>query len=206
MKLSPNQKLIVAIVLIAVVAAAALFLLIVPKITQMATLDDQIAQSADEIDSARSLLNQRQEVKARSPQIEAQLLALANMLPESPEMPGLIIELQDTVNTSGMEFIRLAPSEPEVMEGGYTALQSEMVVVGRWQDCVDLLQRLRRITRQIRIVSFEVAPAEEDESGTDVEVDTTEAPQEVEATIIIEVYTMAQSGEATGTPPPAPSQ
>ncbi len=203
MNLSPSQKLIIAIVLIAVVAAAALFLLIVPKFTQMATLDDQIAQAADEIDSARSLLSQRQEVKARSPQTEAQLLALANQLPESPEMPGLIIELQDTVNTSGMEFISIQPGEPEAIEGGYTAIASEMVVIGRWQDCVDLLQRLRRITRQIRILEFRVEVFEDDDP--DADATDTDKPTEVQATIVVEVYTMAQSSEASATVP-APSE
>lgn len=203
MKLSPNQKLIIAVVVIAVVAAAVLFLLIVPQITKMAKLDSDIETAADDIDSARSLLNQRQEVKARSPQTETQLLALANQLPESPEMPGLIIELQDTVNTSGMEFISMQPGEPEAREG-YTSIPSEMVVTGRWQDCVDLLQRLRRITRQIRILDFrvEVFEDEADEESTD----SADKPTEVEATITIEVYTMAQSAEASGTVPPAPSE
>lgn len=205
MKLSSSQKLIIAIVLVAVVAAAALFLLIVPKITKMAKLDSDIASAADDIDSARSLLNQRQEVKANSPQTEAQLLALANQLPENPEIPGLIIELQDTVNASGMEFVSIEPAEPELgATEGYTAISAEMIVVGRWQDCVDLLQRLRRITRQIRILEFTVEVYQDQDP--DPSVDGTDPPTQVQTSIIIEVYTMAASGDSSGTAPPAPSE
>lgn len=202
MNLSSGQKLIIAVVLIAVVAAAVFFALILPEYQKMASLDDDIAASEAEIDSARAQLEQRQAVKARSPQIEAELLALANELPENPEMPSLIIELQDTVNTSGMEFVSIQPREPEVRDGGYIAIPSEMVAVGTWQDCVDLLQRLRRITRQVRIVEF-TTEVYEDPNATEESADTT---TEVQVVILIEVYTMTDAADSSTAAPPAPSE
>ncbi len=196
MNLSSGQKLIVVIVLIVVVAAAAFFLLLLPKFSQMTTLDDQIAATESDIASAQSLLEQRQAQKSRSAQTEAQLLALSNELPENPEIPSLIVELQDTVNTSGMEFVSLEPAVPEVREEGYSAIVSTMFVRGSWQDMVDLLQRLRRITRQIRITEFEVIPSETDEDQPE--------PFQIEATVMIEIYTMSPDLVNAGVATPAP--
>lgn len=200
MNLSSGQKLIAAIVLIVLVGAAVFFLAVLPKFSQMSSLDQEIDASAIDIESAQTLLKQRQQLKAESASTEAQLLMLANMLPEHPEMPGLIIELQDTVNASGLEFVRVAPDEPVASEDGYTSVMSELVVRGKWQDVVDLLQRLRRITRQVRIFDFSVVVWDTDdtESATDETL--------VEATINIEVYLMPRTAEATGTVPPAPGQ
>ncbi len=200
MNLSSGQKLIAAIVLIVLVAAAVFFLLILPQFSRMSSLDQDISDAEIDIQAAQTLLKQRQQLKAESATTETQLLMLSNMLPEHPEMPGLIIELQDTVNASGLEFVRVAPSDPEPIDFGYTAVLSELVVRGKWQDVVDLLQRLRRITRQLRVVDFEVYQYIPDDANADNLNETL-----VEATINIEVYVMPRATDATGTVP-APSQ
>lgn len=201
MNLSSGQKLIAAIVSIVLVAAVVFFLLILPKFSQMSTLDQDISDAEIDIQSAQTLLKQRQQLKAESAATETQLLMLANMLPEHPEMPGLIIELQDTVNASGLEFVLVAPSDPEPLEEGYTAVLSELVVRGKWQDVVDLLQRLRRISRQLRVVDFQVERYVPEDEALDVSDETL-----VEAIINIEVYMMPRTTDTTGTVPPAPGQ
>ena len=213
MKLTPQQKLIAAGAGFALVVVIAAVVLIVPQLGRLSDLSAQLEQSEDDISSARLLLERRQAVKGRSAETEAQVLRLANEVPDSPELPALIMELQDVANQSGLEFSTLTPQEPFVgdyddSEDDETALYSSirvtMAVTGTWQDCVDLLQRLRRITRQLRINSFEVgradieAPDESDEATSTLQIN------QVDMTVVLDAYTMdAESIVGTSSAAPA---
>jgi Tfp pilus assembly protein PilO len=197
MKLSYRNKLILAGAVAALLAVLVLVLLVLPQFQTLRTSDDQIAEADAQISQAQSLLAQRQEVKARSVETEAKRMRLANQMPETPELPSLIIELQDTVNEAGLEFASLTPTEPSVTEAGYSEITMAMLVRGTWQDTVDLMQRLPKLTRQVRIVGFNTAVQqgreEDDDDGTNV----------VETGMTIRVYTMP-SEIVPSTAPPAP--
>ena len=197
MKLTTKNKLIILIVSVVVVALVLAGLFVYPQFGKIAELDRQIADAQSEIDSAKVLLEQRQAVKGRAAQTDAELLRLANELPESPEMASFIIELQDTANEAGVDFDSLTPADP-VQNTGYSSVKMNMRTAGTWADTIDFLQRVAKLTRQVRIVGFTVAPiAETAESEDDV--------QQVDMTAELEVYTLA-SAAAAGTTAPSTGQ
>lgn len=200
MTLTSTQKIIAAIVGVVVLAALAVFLLIVPQFSTMSRLDQQISQAEQDIAAAKTLLGQRQQIKQRSAETEAQLLKIMNELPETPELPAFIIELQDAVNESGLDFASLEPGEVKEPENGYRTISIDITVQGRWQDVVDLLGRLRRVVRQVRIVSLTIAPVEESTEGTV----TVNAPQEVVAQFNLQIYSMALNPGAATPAAPTP--
>lgn len=195
MKLSYRNKLILAGAAAVLLAVLVFLLLVLPQFQQLRTYEDQIAEADDQISQAQSLLAQRQEVKARSAETEAKRIRLANQMPETPELPSLIIELQDTVNEAGLEFASLTPTEPSVTEAGYSEITITMLVRGTWQDTVDLMQRLPKLTRQVRIVGFNTAVQQ---SGTEDDDDDTNV---VETGMMIRVYTMPSEIVPLATPP-----
>lgn len=196
MTLTSTQKLIAAIVGVVVLAALAVFLLIAPQFSAMSRLEQQITQAEQDIASAKTLLSQRQQIKQRSAETEAQLLKIMNELPETPELPAFIIEIQDAVNESGLDFVSLQPGEVTEPENGYRTISVDITVDGRWQDIVDLLGRLRRIVRQVRIVSLTVSPLDE---TTETTV-TANAPQEVSAQLNLQIYSLATNSGAPAVP------
>lgn len=201
MTLTSTQKLIAAIVGVVVLAALAVFLLILPQFSNLSRLDQQISQAEQDIASAKTLLGQRQQIKQRSAETESQLLKIMNELPETPELPAFIIELQDAVNESGLDFASLEPGEVKEPENGYRTISVDITVQGRWQDIVDLLGRLRRIVRQVRIVSLTISPVEESAEETV----TANAPQQVTAQFNLQIYSLATNSGATAVPAaPAP--
>jgi len=195
MKLSYRNKLILAGAVAVLLAVLVLVLLVLPRFQKLSSYDDQIAEADAQISQAQSLLAQRQEVKARSAETEAKRIRLANQMPETPELPSLIIELQDTVNEAGLEFASLTPTEPLVTEAGYSEITMAMLVRGTWQDTVDLMQRLPKLTRQVRIVGFNTAVQqsrdEDDDDDTNV----------VETGMTIRVYTMPSEIVPPAAPP-----
>lgn len=197
MKLSSKAALILAVAVLVVAALAIAAFLVYPKWQQLGDLDQQIAAAQQEIDQAQSLLEQRQAVKSKASETDAELLRLSNELPDSPELPSFIIQLQDTTNEAGVEFVSLTPAEP-VQATGYSAIKLNLQISGEWADAIDFMYRLEKLTRQVRIVGYTVSPIPQD-SGT--ESDT----QRVNVTIEIEVYTLAPTQTGTAVPP-APAQ
>ena len=211
MNLSSQQKLIIAGIVAFLIVVIAVVVLVVPQFGAISDLDAQIEQAQQDIGTAQTLLERRQAVKARAAQTEAELLRLYNQVPETPELPSLVIELQDVANASGLEFVRLEPIEPvrgdpENSEESEAALYEttliRMYVDGTWQDTVDLLQRLRRVSRQLRIDNLEVSYVEPSS------LEETSTVELVSAVITMEAYTVsaedAASGSTTGTAPPPP--
>jgi len=213
MKLTSQQKLIAAGVVAVLIVVIAAVVLVVPQFGRLGDLDAQIDQADQDIQSAQLLLERRQAVKARTAETETELLRLANMLPEAPELPALLIELQDAVNESGPDFVSVRPQDglyagdPEIEDddaaAAYQSAVIPVTVEGSWQDCVDFLQRLRRLTRQLRIDNLAVnyvVPEESEDSTTSART----RPTVVMMTVTLEAYTMSASASTTPTAPPAP--
>ena len=224
MRISPRDKLILVAVAIAVVAVIAGLLLITPQLKTIATINDQIKVAEHDVDEANALLMQRQDMKDRAAQTDAAYLRLANQVPETPELPSLIIELQDIALQSGVEFEGLKPEDPisstkaDSASGGATAASngtaSEYVVIpmqvsvsGSWSDTIDFMNRLQHMTRAVRIVDYSSAVNNDQASGQDETAST--ATTEI-TNFKLEAYTVpvAATGNTASpsTPVPASNQ
>lgn len=209
MKVKSGQKFIAVVVGMTALAALVVLLLIVPQATRLGDLGQNVSQAESDADAARTLLAQRQSIKARSAETETQLLRLANQLPESPELPSFILELQDVLNESGLEFTEIIPSEPVANEQGFDEISIQLRMSGEWADMVDVLQRLRRVVRQIRITNFQVTPLAVAAPTTPDGAETPGQENLLEAVLVIEIYTLSAAPPAA--PPateaaPAPTQ
>lgn len=200
MKLSSKSALILAVAVLVVAALAFAALVVYPKWQQVGELNDEIATVQMDIDQAQGLLEQRQAVKASAAQTDAELLRLSNMLPESPELPSLIVQLQDTTNEAGVEFVSLTPAEP-VQNTGYSTVKLNLQVAGAWSDVIDFMNRISKLTRQARIVGYTVSPIVLDSAAA-----SSSDTQRVNVTVELEVYTLAPTTQAGAAVPPAPTQ
>jgi Tfp pilus assembly protein PilO len=189
MKLSPNNELIVAGVVIAVLAAAFIGLLIVPQYFAMGEKDRQSAQATQDIQAAQNLLDQRQSVKAQAAGTQAELMRLQNEIPDTPELPTLIIGLQDIANASGLDFTKITPANPAPLSG-YTAIPVEVVLQGSWTDVIDYLHRLQGLERKVRVTGLAVKVALPDATAGTQTSSTQQATYsgKLEADIKLEAY------------------
>jgi type IV pilus assembly protein PilO len=219
MKLTSMQKIIAVAVAIAAAAVVVFFFLIFPMFGQLSELDSK-QQSADAlVQQSQTTLKQLQEAKAKASETQAQLVRVSNEVPENPELPTLIIELQDICNVSGVRFVSIAPKDP-VYRGGdsdvpedinFTDVPVDMVVEGTWTDFLDLLRRLNGMTRAIRVTDVSIQgptalPSSVSPTATIVE------PMHplLRVTMSIKAFVMGNMGvlvgsssAASGTAPPA---
>lgn len=203
MRLSQRDQLILGIAGIVLAAALGVFLLIMPQVNRLGQLDSEIEAADTEIQSAQTLLNQRQDAKLAAASTQAQLIELANEMPDTPELPSLIIELQDTANDSGIDFTGISPQLPTTADAGYSKLPLSLTISGQWTDIIEFTRRLTKLARQIRVLKVVVGGVElgggasPGTSSTD-----TVGPNVITATVDIEAYMLGSSSGAGGAPPP----
>jgi type IV pilus assembly protein PilO len=202
MKLTSMQKMLAVIALIAVVVIAGVLLLILPKFAEMGALDAELQAANDQIAQTQAHLAQLEQAKATASLTQAELLALGSQFPEKPELPALVIELQDVSNASGIRFDRIGPGVPTLAASGqYSEIAITARVTGSWPDVLDYLRRLNRMTRAIRVTDVAIAPL------ASASPTSTEAP-DIGADISMRAYVMNATSQkpAAGTTAPAVGQ
>lgn len=203
MKIGPREQLILmaAVAVVAVIAVAAL--LVFPQIQQLGDLDGQISKARADLESAKGLLAVRAQSKDRAAATDAKWLRLADMMPESPDLPSFIVEAQDAAFASGVQLLSVAPAAP-TGNTTYYAIPIEMQVAGTWADTVDYLERLIKINRGVRIIESNTARTSNDDLK---DRENMRVPDYAVLTDIkIEIYMIpAATGSTSTTPAPAPT-
>jgi Tfp pilus assembly protein PilO len=216
MRISPRNKLILVAVAIAVVAVIAAMLLIVPQVRTIATINGRIQQAEKDVDAANALLMQRQEMKDRAAETDAAYLRLANQVPETPELPSLIIEVQDVALQSGVDLEGVRPADPisstsskagtgqttaqataasTASTADYVVIPIEVSISGSWSDTIDFMNRIQRMTRAIRIVDYNTAS----NTGSSAEEQSSSSQTSEFTNFKLEAYTIPVATSGTGT-------
>jgi Tfp pilus assembly protein PilO len=133
----------VAAVALLIVALVAYFLLVRPKRAEAGRLTEEIAQLDTELQAARQAAKPdetAQKIKV------ADIFELAKAMPDRPDMPGIILELNSLAESVAIEFVSIAP-EPVVAGNGYRILPVRFVFEGDYFALTDFLFRVRNLVR-----------------------------------------------------------
>lgn len=213
-----NILLLGALVLVLVVIAF-YFLLLSPLLerlnAQAQAREDKQAQLAQ----LQQEVNDLEEVRRNSPEIERQLLELSKRVPTQPEIPTFVVQIQEIADSSGVTQLSIEPGDPAPPPGGgdYSVVPVTMTFKGTYDQMQDFLLRTRNLARLVtvtdlsycRVPQFDgehecpVEPPEPVEEATTLNPDV-EALLQVE--IQAEIYfqpTGATSGESTTPAQPA---
>lgn len=153
LKLSPRDQLIVGIAVIVLVAVLFSIFLVYPQIQKRQELKVRQAEVQKQVLSAEATLARLKEAKAQSVVNRAELMRIANQVPDDPEMPTLIVQVQDIANQAGVEFVSITPAEPKV-EGSVKTIELGIALTGEFRDCVDFMTRLWALTREVRVTNM----------------------------------------------------
>ena len=125
-----------------IVAAVGWFALISPKQARSSELDDEIADLQTKL-----TLVSRPTPQDEPPRVEidvADLFKLAKAMPDRDDMPGILLELNSTALSTGVEFRSIQPGAP-LTRGAYYAMPITLTYAGNYYDLADFLFRLRNL-------------------------------------------------------------
>jgi Tfp pilus assembly protein PilO len=159
MKITSMQKMIAVAVAFVAIAVVAIVLLVLPMFGEIDSLALQKAGAQNDLALAKSRLAQLESTKSRSTVTEAQMLKIGTEMPDSPQLPTLIMELQDIANAAGVDVTSFSPAQPSPQGGGkYTEISMNTQLTATWADMLDYLTRLNKATRLLRVTNISVSP------------------------------------------------
>lgn len=137
----PVAVLVAPVLLILVVVGY--FLLIKPKQDAAGRFGSEIASLQTQIDVAMAAQRQPQGGDESAIKV-ADVFRVTKAMPDSDDMPGIILELNSVAGASGIEFVSITPQSAAVRTG-YTALPINLTFEGNYYDLTDFLFRIRNL-------------------------------------------------------------
>jgi type IV pilus assembly protein PilO len=201
MSISPRDRLIVTIALAALIVIALIAVLVYPQFQKLGTLNAQLAEATAQADRAKGQLLVRQAFKDRAVETNAKWLRLMNQVPDNPDLPSFIIELQDVAFKSGVQVVAVTPTQPSA-NGEFSSIPVSLEILGTWSDTVDYLEATMKLDRGVRLTGVETKTTA---SGTDDKRNASLPAYAVDTVVTLQAY-LIPSTTATATPGAAPTQ
>jgi Tfp pilus assembly protein PilO len=126
---------------ILMVAAVAYMVVIRPKRAEAGHLDEQIAELQTKVTAAR--LAARPQRPDSSIKV-ADVFEVSKAMPDNPDMPGIILDLNSVAEATGIKFLSIQPAAP-TPKTGYSAIEITLTFEGNYFDLTDFLFRLRNL-------------------------------------------------------------
>jgi Tfp pilus assembly protein PilO len=154
---SSRAPLIAGLVIV-VVALAAVFLLVMPKIRDVGEAEDRLEQVEQDEVALQTELSRLQEAAENAPQLRRELARFRRAVPPVADLPGLINLLQTAADTSGVDFFSIAPGTPVAApQGGAAEIPASIQVVGGFFPVDEFLFRLETLQRASKVPTITVS-------------------------------------------------
>ncbi len=193
-----------ALAAVAGVAIIVVFFLFVlkPKLADISDVRSEVETARDQTQSLRIQLRQLQQAQREQPQTLARLAIFDRLLPATPDLPGLIRQLQSAATASGMDLVSIAPSPPANLTGatGVQTVSVNVTMKGGFFRLETMLTRLEDLQRVLEVISIGIAPETDEATGL-----TT-----LSTTLTFRMYVVQPNARLTGstaaaTPAPTPT-
>ena len=126
---------------IVIVAAVAYMLVIRPKRAEAGRLDEQIAEMQMKVSAAQ--LASRPQQRASTIKV-ADVFEVSKAMPDTDDMPGIILDLNSVAEATGIKFLSIQPAAA-TPKTGYSAIEITLTFEGNYFDLTDFLFRLRNL-------------------------------------------------------------
>lgn len=201
-RLTPRTLGAIAAVLVLAYAGGGYFLLVSPKKAESAQLDQELAQTRVELAAAQAAVAQQDDTQ---PIAVADIFRLATAMPSTPDMPGILVELQRIADETGIRFKSITPQQAGPA-GAFAVVPIDVAFDGTFYALSDFLFRLRTLVT--------VRRGELHASGRLFSVDSVDFSEAADgfptlaANLKLKAYVYGTGVPATGAPPapePAPA-
>lgn len=189
----------IAIVIVAllVVSAAGYFLLISPQRSKSAELSAE-AQSVQAQIQALRIANAQ--VRDIEPIRVADLFRVSKAMPDTDDMPGMLLELNRIARDTGIRFESITPQDA-TDSGGYLRRPIDLIFDGNYYELSDFLFRLRSLVR-VRGGQLEATGRLFTVNSINFVESERNFPR-IKATLSVSAYIYGTGVAPTPTPPPA---
>jgi Tfp pilus assembly protein PilO len=151
---------IIAGVMAAAVALLAVFLLVLPKMGDVTTAEEELQTAEDEEVALAAQFDALQEAQAAAPKTEQKIATIDAQVPPTADLPSLFRLLQGAADRSAVDFFSFTPGTPAPNAGGtYSSIASQVTVSGGYFAIDEFLFLLERLPRAAKVTTLAVTPS-----------------------------------------------
>lgn len=177
------------------------FLLLSPIWTRYDATAQERSDKEAQLQQLQQEVAQLEEIKDNAPTIERQLLELSKRIPTQPEIPTLVVQIEEIATLSGVTQVSIVPGAPgpPPSGGNFSVLPVTMSFEGTYDQLQDFLLRTRKLARLVTVKNVAYQQLEEE-----TEAASTGAEPMLQVELEAEVY-FQPLGVPSGTAPVAPT-
>jgi Tfp pilus assembly protein PilO len=178
---------------ILLVALLAVFLIVLPKMSEVGETEDQLQESQDQEINLAAQLNALEDAQAAAPETELEIAAIDAQVPQTADLPTLFRQLQGAADRAAVDFFSFTPGTPVPnLTGSYSTIASQITVSGGYFAIDQFLFLLETLQRAAKVTSLAVTPS----AGTTTSTST------LQLQITVEFYTTDSSAGPGSIPGP----
>jgi Tfp pilus assembly protein PilO len=151
---------------VAGVAILMVLLLVLPKMSQVSTAQDQLDQAQRDQQTLESRKSALEDAKAAAPQARKTIAEVNQRIPATAEEPGLILLLQNAAISAGIDLVSLSPGTP-VFDAttGLSKIAVGVSATGTYFDVTDFMYQIETLPRAAIVTNLSLAPGETSQTG-----------------------------------------
>jgi type IV pilus assembly protein PilO len=151
-----SQKVIFGVFGLAVLGAAAWFLLLSPQATRVAALTAEDARLKTELVVARAIAADVARFRREIAVLEKTLVALTERLPNERETPPLYRSVTDAAFHSGLAVSLFQPKEAQIRDY-YAEIPIVFTAEGNYHQLGSFFERVARLTRVVNVEDLKIS-------------------------------------------------
>ena len=189
---------IIAGVISAAVALLAVLLLVLPKMSDVSTTEEELQSAEDQEVALAAQLDALQDAEAAAPKTEQEIGAIEEQVPPTANLPSLFRLLQGAADRSAVDFFSFSPGTPAPNAGGtYSSIASQVTVSGGYFAIDEFLFLLETLPRAAKVTTLAVTPSGASTGGTTI------STSNLQLQVTVEFYTTDVSAGPGSIPGPS---
>jgi len=151
---------VIAGVIAVAVALLAVFLLVLPKMGDVTTAEEELQTAEDEEVALAAQFDALQEAQAAAPKTEQEIATIDAQVPPTADLPSLFRLLQGAADRSAVDFFAFTPGTPAPNAAGtYSSIASQVTVSGGYFAIDEFLFLLETLPRAAKVTTLAVTPS-----------------------------------------------
>jgi type IV pilus assembly protein PilO len=157
-----NQKIVVMAGIAAVIIVAWYLLLWSPNGRDLDSSRERREAAEQALDEAEAKLARLESAATRRTELAATASRMQAAVPDTADLPGLILSINGLAQTSGVQFLSIAPAAPAAGVGGQpTNVPLTLDIAGDYWTVLDFLHRLNHLDRIVTVDGLSLSPTTE---------------------------------------------
>ncbi len=171
LKLSPRDQIILACTIAVLIMLGFGIFGLRPQLSKISELRAKQQKEIKKKQNSEATLQRLKQAKKEAAETETKLIESKKRVPDEPQLASLLVEIQDTANQAGVDFVSIKPDEM-VAQANLTNIPVLIHIEGSFFDLVDFLYRLKDLEREIRIDKATVVETDWPNLSVDLEGST----------------------------------